>query len=165
MSNMNFRIGYGEDIHRLEKGRDLYLAGIKIPHELGLVGHSDADVVIHALSDAILGALAKGDIGMLFPDNDPTTLGMASHIILEKVSSIMNEEGYQIGNIDISILAEKPKLMPYNFAMRESLAKILNIEISQISIKAMTNEKLDSIGHEEAIKAMATVLLERKKDE
>ena len=156
-----YRIGYASDIHRLVPNRKLILGGIEIPHSLGLLGHSDADVVIHALSEAILGALALGDLGTHFPDTDEKYRGIDSKIILKEVKRMMNEEGYVINNADISISLEKPKLKNYILDMRISLAEILNISLSQISIKAGTNEGVDAVGKEEACIATAIVLLKK----
>lgn len=154
------RIGYGEDIHRLVEGRDLILGGIKIPYEKGLLGHSDADCVLHALSDALLGAKANGDIGIHFPDKAEETLGMDSGLILKKSLEIAETKSEDIHNIDICISAEKPRLSPYIPAMRERIANLLGIGIGQVSVKAMTNEGLDAVGRGEAIRATAVVLVE-----
>ncbi len=151
-------IGYGEDIHKFAEGRKLFLGGVEIPYEKGLLGHSDADVVLHALSDALLGATAKGDIGKHFPDTSDETLGMDSSIILKKsleISGIAN-----IHNVDISIACEAPKLSPYIVKMRERIAGILGIDIEQVSVKAMTNEGLDAVGEGKAIRAVAVILAE-----
>ncbi|MCH5171343.1 MAG: 2-C-methyl-D-erythritol 2,4-cyclodiphosphate synthase [Erysipelotrichales bacterium] len=156
-----YRIGYASDIHRLVQNRKLILGGIEIPHTLGLLGHSDADVVIHALSEAILGALALGDLGTHFPDTDEKYRGIDSKLILKEVKRMMNEKGYVINNIDISISLEKPKLKKYIIDMRTTLAGILNIDLSQISIKAGTNEGVDAVGKEEACVATAIVLLKK----
>ncbi len=156
------RIGYGEDIHVLVPNRKLILAGEEIPYELGLDGHSDADVVYHALSDALLGSLALGDIGKYFPPSDDSITGIASHIIVETCYKKVREKGYKIGNVDLSIIAEKPHLAKYIDAMRGNVAKLLDISIENVSIKAMTNEKLDAIGEGRAIKAIAVVLIEKE---
>lgn len=156
------RIGYGEDIHVLVPNRKLILAGEEIPYELGLDGHSDADVVYHALSDALLGSLALGDIGKYFLPSDDSITGIASHIIVETCYKKVREKGYKIGNVDLSIIAEKPHLAKYIDAMRGNVAKLLDTSIENVSIKAMTNEKLDAIGEGRAIKAIAVVLIEKE---
>lgn len=157
-----FRIGYGEDIHRLVSDRPLILGGIVIPFEKGLLGHSDADVVCHALSDALLGALALGDIGTHFPDSDMQYKNVNSVILLQKVATLVSEKNYLIVNIDIAISLEKPRLSPFIMAMRNKISETLGIELNTISIKAMTNEGLDSVGRGEACRATAIVLLKRK---
>lgn len=156
------RIGYGEDIHVLVPNRKLILAGEEMPYELGLDGHSDADVVYHALSDALLGSLALGDIGKYFPPSDDSITGIASHIIVETCYKKVREKGYKIGNVDLSIITEKPHLAKYIDAMRGNVAKLLDTSIENVSIKAMTNEKLDAIGEGRAIKAIAVVLIEKE---
>lgn len=157
-----FRIGYGEDIHRLVSDRPLILGGIVIPFEKGLLGHSDADVVCHALSDALLGALALGDIGTHFPDSDMQYKNVNSVILLQKVATLVSEKNYLIVNIDIAISLEKPRLSPFIMAMRNKISETLGIELNTISIKAMTNEGLGSVGRGEACRATAIVLLKRK---
>ena len=156
---MNIRIGNGYDIHRLVEGRPLILGGINIPHELGLLGHSDADVLTHSIMDALLGALSLGDIGHYFPPSDPQWKGADSMILLEQVLKIISSQGWKIGNIDSTIVAEQPKVKPYLKSMRDALAQIMAIEIDQISIKATTNERLGPIGRFEGICAYAVVLL------
>ena len=156
---MNIRIGYGEDIHALVKGRELILGGVHIPFEKGLLGHSDADVLYHAISDAILGSLALGDIGKIFPPSDPKTEGIDSGIILEKCFSMIREQGYRISNLDSSICCETPHLSKYISIMRKNIAKILEIPFEDVSVKAMTNEGFDALGEGKAIKAIATVLI------
>lgn len=156
-----YRIGTGYDIHQLAQGRNLIIGGVQIPHDKGLLGHSDADVLIHAVIDALLGALALSDIGTLFPDTDSKYKDADSKILLENVYNLVSKKGYTIINIDSNIIAQKPKMMPYISQMREVLAKILHIELSQISIKAKTNEKMDSVGLEKAIEAQACVLLKK----
>ena len=153
------RIGNGYDLHRLVKGRDLILGGVKLDFELGLLGHSDADVLVHAIMDALLGALALRDIGYYFPDNDDKFKNIDSLILLKKVFEMIKEKGYKIGNIDSVIIAEAPKINPYIPAMKEKLAKILEISIDQIGIKATTNEGLDAVGERKAIAAHSVVLL------
>ena len=155
----NIRIGFGVDVHRLDKDRDLYLGGVKIPSDLGAVGHSDADVLIHAICDAILGACNLGDIGYHFPDTDNQYKNIDSKIILKKVSILMSEEGFSLVNIDSTVILEKPKLAPHLSAMKKTLSEILNMPSSDISIKATTHEKVDSFGKTEAIKAYAVCLL------
>lgn len=155
------RIGNGYDIHRLVPGRPLILGGIKIEHSLGLLGHSDADVLTHALMDAMLGALSLGDIGHYFPPTDPQWEGADSLKLLEQVDRLIHDKGWQISNIDSVIVAERPKLKPHIPAMRDCLATILNLQPDQVGVKATTNEKLDATGREEGIAAYAVVLLER----
>lgn len=155
----NYRIGFGYDIHRLAKGYDLWLGGLHIPHHLGSVGHSDADVLIHSICDALLGALALGDIGKLFPDTDEQWKGQASRFFLQEVMMLVRKHNYQIANIDSTIVLETPKLRPYIDEMRLTLATIMNIEHDQVSIKATTSEKMSFVGEELGVKAYATVLL------
>lgn len=160
--NKQFRIGHGYDVHRLTEGRPLVLGGVEIPYERGLLGHSDADVLTHAAMDAILGALALGDIGQHFPDSDPTYKGISSILLLEKVADLMRDEGYNLGNIDITVLAEKPKLAGYIPTMRETLAEALSVPVTSVSIKATTEEGLGFTGAGEGIAAHAVVLLEQQ---
>ena len=162
MSKQNFRIGIGYDIHRLVEGRELIIGGVKITHEKGLLGHSDADVLVHAIIDALLGALALDDIGTLFPDTDPKYKDADSMVLLRHVIQKVNENGYRINNIDSNIIAQNPKMMPYIPKMKEALAVLLKIDPSDISIKAKTKEKLDAVGESKAIEANAVVMLERK---
>lgn len=154
------RIGTGYDVHRLVENRRLVLCGVEIPSELGLLGHSDADVAVHALMDAILGALALGDIGKLFPDNDPQYKGVDSMKLLGEVISRMENSGYSLGNLDITIIAERPKLAKHIPAMRQRLAEAFGCEISQVSVKATTEEGLGLTG--QGIGAQAAVLLEKR---
>lgn len=156
-----FRIGQGYDVHRLVKGRELWLCGVKLDHEYGLLGHSDADVAIHALCDAILGALALEDIGAHFPDNDPAYKGIDSKKLLKNVGNLMREKGYEIGNCDLTICAERPKLRPHILTMRQTLAEVINTPVDNISVKATTTERLGFTGREEGISAMAVVLLKK----
>jgi 2-C-methyl-D-erythritol 2,4-cyclodiphosphate synthase len=156
------RIGFGFDVHQFAEGRELWLGGVKIPHPKGALGHSDADVLLHAICDAILGALALGDIGKHFPDTDPFLKGIDSKILLHKVISLINDKGYRIGNIDASLCLEKPKIMPYADQMRAVIAQLCAITIDDISVKATTNEKMGFIGREEGIVAYAVVLLLKK---
>ncbi|MEL7502360.1 MAG: 2-C-methyl-D-erythritol 2,4-cyclodiphosphate synthase [Cyanobacteria bacterium J06554_6] len=158
---MTLRIGNGYDIHRLVPDRPLILGGIKIPHSMGLLGHSDADVLTHAIMDALLGALSLGDIGHYFPPSDPQWKGADSQILLDQVYQLVQTRGWQIGNIDSVIVAERPKLKPYIAAMRDQLSGRLNILSGQIGIKATTNEKLGPTGREEGISAYAVVLLQQ----
>lgn len=153
------RIGNGYDVHQLVEGRKLILGGIEIPHRLGLLGHSDADVLVHAIMDAILGALALGDIGKHFPDTDPQYAGISSITLLKHVMSLMSRYQYRIGNVDAVVMCERPKLAPYIQLMREKIATSLACDISAISIKATTTEKLGFVGREEGIAVQAVVLL------
>jgi 2-C-methyl-D-erythritol 2,4-cyclodiphosphate synthase len=159
---MTIRIGNGYDIHRLVTGRDLILGGIKIEHETGLLGHSDADVLTHAIMDAMLGALSLGDIGHYFPPTDPKWAGADSLVLLKQVTQLIRDRGWEIGNIDSVIVAERPKLKPHIEMMRSQLAGVLNLEPDQVGVKATTNEKLDAVGNEEGIAAYAVVLLEQR---
>lgn len=154
-----FRIGNGYDIHRLTVGRDLILGGIHIPHEMGLDGHSDADVLTHAIMDALLGALSLGDIGHYFPPTDPEWKGADSLKLLEQVHSLIRSKGWQVGNIDSVVVAERPKLKPHIEGMRTKIAETLGIEPDQVGVKATTNEKLGPTGREEGIAAYAVALL------
>ena len=156
-----FKIGLGYDIHRLVEDRDLIIGGIKIPYEKGLLGHSDADVLIHAIIDALLGAANLADIGTLFPDTDPKYKDANSIILLKNVIELVKEKGYKINNIDSNIIAQAPKMMPYIPEMKATLAKAMDIDIESISIKAKTKEKLDSVGEKLAIETNAVVLLEK----
>ncbi len=156
-----FRIGQSIDIHPLEEGRRLVLGGVEIDSSKGLVGHSDADVLTHAIGESILGALALGDLGSHFPDTDPAYKGINSMILLEHIYQLMKENGYSIGNVDATILAEKPKIAPYIPAIRENLAKCLHTDLDQISVKATRGEKLGFIGRQEGMAAMAVCLLEK----
>ncbi len=153
------RIGNGYDIHQLSPDRRLILGGVEIPHELGLLGHSDADVLTHAIMDAMLGALSLGDIGLYFPPTDPQWKGADSLVLLEKVNQLIQEKGWHLGNIDSVVVAERPKLKPHITAMRDRIAGVLQIPPDRIGIKATTNEKLDSVGREEGICAYAVALL------
>lgn len=155
----DIRIGQGYDVHRLTAGRELWLCGVRVDHTLGLDGHSDADVAIHALCDAILGALALGDIGKHFPDTDPAYKGIDSKKLLAGVCGLAAAEGYAIGNADITIMAQRPKLAPHIAEMRETLARVTGTDVSRISVKATTTERLGFEGREEGISASAAVLL------
>lgn len=156
------RIGHGYDVHRLVRGRRLILGGVDIPHETGLLGHSDADVLTHAVMDALLGAAAMGDIGQLFPDNDPAFAGADSLALLREVMARLHAEGYVVGNMDCMVLAQAPKLAPYIAQMRRNLAKCLDVGTDCVSIKATTEEGLGFTGAREGIAAHAVVLLEKQ---
>lgn len=156
-----YRIGIGYDIHKLTIGRDLIIGGVKITHEKGLLGHSDADVLIHAIIDAMLGALALSDIGTIFPDTSELYKDADSTVLLRDVYNLIKEKKYVIENIDSNIIAQQPKMMPYIPKMKEVLCKILEIETDRLSIKAKTNEKMDAVGQELAIEAQAVVLMKR----
>ena len=156
-----FRIGHGYDVHRLVEGRPLILGGITIPHEKGLLGHSDADVLTHAAMDALLGAAALGDIGKLFPDNDPAFAGADSLVLMQRVMDRLREEDYRLGNLDVTVLCQRPKLAPHIPAMRERLAAACGVPVEQISIKATTEEGLGFTGSGEGIAAHAVCLLYR----
>lgn len=153
------RIGSGYDVHRLVEGRDLIMGGVKIPYEKGLLGHSDADVLLHAIMDALLGAAALGDIGKHFPDNDPEYEGISSVILLKKVGELLNDNLYFIENIDATIIAQAPKMRPYIDTMREIIAESLSLDLSQINVKATTEEGLGFTGSGEGIAAQAICLL------
>ena len=159
MSICKFRTGLGFDVHKLVEGRDLWLCGIKLEHTHGLLGHSDADVAIHALCDALLGAAALRDIGYHFPDTDPRYKGADSKNLLHEVVKLIENNGYKIGNIDITICAEAPKINPHIPAMQTLLAGIMNVDINDVSIKATTTEKLGFTGRREGISAYATALI------
>lgn len=154
------RIGIGYDVHRLVANRPLWLGGIEIPHSLGLEGHSDADVLIHAICDALLGAAALGDIGQHFPDSDNRYKNIGSKILLRHCAELLREHGYQIHNIDSIVCAQRPKLAPHITAMRATLAEVLNLPVDRISVKATTTEHLGFEGREEGISAHATVLID-----
>ncbi len=158
------RIGHGYDVHRLTEGRKLILGGVEIPFEKGLDGHSDADVLVHAIMDALLGAAALGDIGKLFPDNDPAYAGISSLLLLEKVAQRLREGGFSVGNIDATVLAQRPKLAPHIPQMREKIANTLGISADRVSVKATTEEGLGFTGSGEGIAAHAVCLLENKEE-
>ena len=158
---MNIRVGFGFDVHQLVEGRDLWLGGIKIPNDVGLLGHSDADVLIHAICDALLGAANTRDIGYHFPDNSDDTLDMDSKIILKEVVGIIAQKGYRVGNVDATVCAERPKLNPHIPAMQQCMAQVMGVEPDCISIKATTTEKLGFTGRQEGMAAYATVLVEK----
>jgi len=155
-----YRIGSGYDLHRLEEGEELILAGVRVPYEKGLAGHSDADVVCHAVTDALLGALAKGDIGSHFPDDDAAYKGADSQDLLRKVMKIVDGADFKVNNLDLTIIAERPKLQQYIPAMRENLAECLEVRVNQVSVKAKTNEGVGPEGRGEAVSVHASVLLQ-----
>ncbi len=157
-----FRIGIGYDVHQLVNSRPLILGGVTIPHSKGLSGHSDADVLLHAVADAILGAAALGDIGIHFPDTDQSLKGISSNTILSESYKLVQKAGYVIGNVDSTLIMQMPKISKYIPEMRQNIAEILNLEINQISIKATTTERLGFIGREEGIAAEAVVLIREK---
>ena len=159
MKKLPFRVGQGYDLHKLIVGRKLILGGIEIPFEKGLQGHSDADCLIHAICDAILGALSMNDIGHFFPDNDPSLEGISSMKILDSVLEKCTKKGYQVANLDVTVIAQRPKLQPYVKPIRENLSQQLQIDPDRIGIKATTNEKVGCIGREEAIATFAVCLL------
>lgn len=155
------RVGMGYDVHKLVEGRDLILGGVKVPHTLGLLGHSDADVLLHAIMDALLGAAALGDIGKHFPDTDPAYEGISSMKLLEKVGQLLEDNRYVIENIDATIIAQKPKMRPYIDTMRENIAGALGIELFQVNVKATTEEGLGFTGAMEGISSQAICMLQR----
>lgn len=159
------RIGHGYDVHRLIRGRKLILGGVPITHEKGLLGHSDADVLVHAIMDSILGAMGLGDIGGMFPDTDESYAGIDSLILLSRVYDKMIQEGYVIGNLDTTIVAQKPKLAPYIGDMRRKLAAVLRTETENVNVKATTEEELGLTGRQEGIRAYSVVLLEKAEEE
>ena len=161
-TNKEFRIGYSKDIHRLGENRKLILAGVIVPYHLGEIAHSDGDVVYHALAEAILGALALGDLGHHFPDTDPSSTDMDSALIVKYVYDLMDKKGYEISNVDISIILEKPKLKDFIEEMRNHVASLLHCDIDDVSIKAGTNEKMGEVGEGKAVESFAAVLLKRK---
>ena len=157
---MSFRIGQGYDLHRLVEGRDLILGGVKIDYEKGLLGHSDADVLLHALTDALLGAAGLGDIGRHFPDTDPAFKGADSKVLLSEAVALVVKAVWVIVNVDCTIVAQAPKLAPYMPQIRESVAKAIGVDLQRVNVKAKTNEGCDAVGRKEAIEAHAVVLLE-----
>lgn len=154
------RIGHGYDVHKLVEGRKLILGGVDIPHEKGLLGHSDADVLLHAIADSLLGAAALADIGKLFPDNDPKYLGADSLVLLKEVASVLQKNGYSVVNVDSTVIAQAPKLAPYIQKMRENIANALSIDVSCVSVKATTEEKLGFTGEKLGIAAHAVCLIQ-----
>lgn len=157
---MRFRVGYGYDVHRFAADRRLWLCGVEIPADRGLLGHSDADVALHALCDALLGAAALRDIGYHFPDTDPAYAGADSKRLLAEVARMVRDKGYSIGNVDVTIIAQAPKLAPYIEAMRAKVAEVLNLDIDDVSVKATTTEHLGFTGRKEGIAASAVALIE-----
>ena len=158
---MRIRVGFGYDVHQLVEGRDLWLGGVKLQHSKGLLGHSDADVLIHAICDALLGAANMRDIGFHFPDNSADYKGIDSKILLKKVVELIATKGYKVGNIDVTVCAERPKLNPHIPEMQQVLAEVMGVDADDVSIKATTTEKLGFTGREEGISAFATVLIEK----
>ena len=154
------RIGHGYDVHRLVEGRKCIIGGVEIPYEKGLLGHSDADVLLHAVMDAVLGAMAAGDIGKLFPDNDPTYKGADSLVLTRRVAEVMVVRGYRLGNIDATVIAQAPKMAPHIPLMRQNIAAAFGVEVDRVSVKATTEEKLGFTGSGEGIAAHAVCLLE-----
>jgi 2-C-methyl-D-erythritol 2,4-cyclodiphosphate synthase len=159
VNQLQFRVGTGSDIHELVRGRDLIIGGVVIDHDFGLAGHSDADVLIHAVCDALLGAAALGDIGEVFPDTDPAYKGIASSLLLKVCSQRVRARGYTVGNLDCTVFAQAPKLAPYKKAMAAHIAGVLGIDPNQVSIKATTTEHLGFVGRKEGIAAQSTVLI------
>lgn len=155
------RVGFGFDVHRLVEGRELWLGGVKVPHALGALGHSDADVLLHALCDALLGALALGDIGTHFPDTDPQWKGADSKHLLSAVRRMVAEKGWTVGNVDLTLILERPKIKPHVPAMRTVIADLLGVEEEAVSIKATTNESMGFVGREEGVAAHAVALVQR----
>ena len=154
------RIGHGYDVHRLVEGRKCIIGGVDIPYEKGLLGHSDADVLLHAIMDAVLGAMAAGDIGKLFPDNDPTYKGADSLVLTRRVAEVMAERGYRLGNIDATVIAQAPKMAPHILTMRENIAAAFGVDPNRVSVKATTEERLGFTGSGEGIAAHAVCLIE-----
>jgi 2-C-methyl-D-erythritol 2,4-cyclodiphosphate synthase len=157
---MKIRVGSGIDFHRLVEGRELWLGGVLVPHSKGALGHSDADVLLHAICDAMLGALALGDIGKHFPDTDPAYKGIDSKILLKRTNELIQSKGWRVGNIDSTLCLEKPKIKPYVTQMQETIAGIVGVTTDEVSIKATTTEQMGFAGREEGLVAYATVLLE-----
>ncbi|MBP6511031.1 MAG: 2-C-methyl-D-erythritol 2,4-cyclodiphosphate synthase [Bacteroidia bacterium] len=158
---MKIKVGFGFDVHQLQEGRDFIIGGVKIPHSKGALGHSDADALIHAICDALLGAAGLKDIGFYFPDTSAEFKGIDSKILLKRVVDLISEKGYTIGNVDVSLVLEKPKIKPYIDEMINTLAPILKVELDDISIKATTNEKMGYVGREEGIAAYAVCLISK----
>src|SRR5690554_1845420 len=159
-----FRIGYGYDVHKFQEGRKLILGGLQIPYTLGLAGHSDADVLLHAITDALLGALALGDIGKHFPDTDPTYKDVDSRVLLRDAYKLVQQKGYELGNLDATLVVQEPKLRPYIDDMRALIAQDLNANLEDISVKATTSEWMGFTGRKEGISASAVVLVFKKED-
>lgn len=158
---MNFKIGHGYDIHRTAEGRKMIIGGVEIPYEKGLLGHSDADVLIHAIIDSLLGAMGKGDIGTHFPDTDDKYLNIDSALLLQRTMEIMKDEGYTVGNIDSTVIAQRPKLNPHIPQIKDRLAQIMGIPSERVNVKAKTEEGLGYIGAGDAISAHAVVIIEK----
>lgn len=158
---MTYRIGQGIDFHQLVEGRDLWLGGIKIPHEKGCIGHSDADVLLHAICDALLGALSLGDIGYHFPDTDPAYKNVDSKVLLRRCYNMVREKGYWLVNIDSTLLLQAPKIKPYVSAMQETISRIVHLSVEDVSIKATTTEQMSFVGREEGVVATANILLQK----
>lgn len=158
---MNIRVGYGYDVHRLVEGRDLWLGGVHIEHTLGLLGHSDADVLIHAICDALLGAANLRDIGYHFPDTAPEYKGADSKVLLSRTVDLLAQHGYRVGNIDCTVCAERPKINPHIDAMKAVLAPLLRVDLDAVSLKATTSERMGFVGREEGMAAHAVALIER----
>jgi 2-C-methyl-D-erythritol 2,4-cyclodiphosphate synthase len=159
---MSFRIGFGIDFHQMVEERDLWIGGVKIPHHKGAKGHSDADVLLHAICDAMLGALSLGDIGVHFPDTDAAYKNIDSKILLQRTFELIAAKGYRVVNVDSSLCLEAPKIKPYVNSMQETIASILQVDVSDVSVKATTTEKMGFVGREEGLVAYATVLLEKQ---
>jgi 2-C-methyl-D-erythritol 2,4-cyclodiphosphate synthase len=155
------RVGFGYDVHRLTEGRELWLGGVLVPHTVGALGHSDADVLLHAVCDALLGAVALGDIGFHFPDTDARWKGADSKVLLKAVVGLLHERGWQVGNVDATLVLERPKIMPHVPAMRTVMAPLLGVAEDAVSIKATTNEKMGFVGREEGVSAYAVALVQR----
>ncbi len=156
---MKIKIGHSKDVHRLAEGETLFLGGIQLEHELGLVGHSDADVLLHAITEAIIGAMGMGDIGHFFPDTDPKFKGVDSKVLLAHVIDVMNQNGYKLGNIDSTIFAERPKIGPHIEKMRTTIAEVCKVSVEDVNVKATRGEKMGFVGREEGMGAEAVVLL------
>ena len=156
---MNFRIGFGYDVHRLQEGIPFWLGGVKIEHHQGALGHSDADVLLHAICDALLGAAALGDIGEHFPDTDPAYKGISSSILLQRTIQLIRSKGYEVGNIDTTVCLQTPKIKPYIPEMRTQIAQLINVDEEVVSVKATTEEKLGFTGRQEGISAYAVALI------
>lgn len=159
---MSFRIGFGIDFHQMVEQRDLWIGGVKIPHHKGAKGHSDADVLLHAICDAMLGALSLGDIGVHFPDTNAAYKNIDSKILLQRTFELISAKGYRVVNLDSSLCLEAPKIKPYVNSMQETIASILKVDVSDVSVKATTTEKMGFVGREEGLVAYATVLLEKQ---
>ena len=159
---MMIRVGFGFDVHQLVEGRELWLGGVQIPHSVGALGHSDADVLLHAVCDALLGAVALGDIGKHFPDTDQRWKGADSKVLLKAVVDLLDERGWTVGNVDASLVLERPKIMPHVPAMQRIMAELLRVGEDAVSIKATTNERMGYVGREEGVCAYAVALVQRK---